>query len=172
MGLRRNTIAISVVLVATLCSGCVHYGKKEIEDVSRYTKLEEGKSAKKDIYETLGQPHNVQYQADTCRWDYYSIDTRPSAWTYVPIIGLLLSGTAADIYNKRLWFDENDTLINLETVEYSKYVNSYIGIGENIGDIATSKAHKRVENEMAKYGWTYDDSPAQQLRGFEVLTDE
>lgn len=169
---RRGRILafLGVGFAFVLLSGCTHFGDQRIEDGSRYVDLE-GESTKKDVFMEFGHPLDVRYEQDVSRWDYYSVETRPSAWNFVPILGIFLSGTVANIQHARFWFNEDDQLLNAETDQFSGYTNTWTGLGELVGDLSTNKAHERVAAEMNRYELTYDSENAKKLRDFAAFVD-
>lgn len=147
-----------------LLSGCMTVGNRNIDNVGSYLSLREEKSTKANVYEVFGQPHDVRSTTDgESLWVYYKIYSRPSAWSYVPFVGLAAGGSARETTFAYFAFDLAGTLQKIQTKNDNDYENSWAGIGRAISRVSDKSQSQRVQEEMVANGFSFDDEIAKSV---------
>ena len=142
-------------------------GNKQLDDVGNYLQLREQKSTKNDVYTIFGQPHDVrQLETTDSIWVYYKIYTRPSAWTYVPIVGMVAGGSARKTTFSYFVFNESGVLQKIESKSDSDYENTWAGLGRGLSNVSDKSQAQRVEEEMIKVGKPFDAKLAKSVSSF------
>jgi len=155
--------AMLATLALILC-GCVTLGNRKLDDVSNYLQLKEQQSTKNDVYAIFGQPHDVrQLDSNDTVWVYYKVHTRPSAWTYVPFVGLAAGGSAREMTFAYFAFDQSGTLQKIQTKSGSDYENMWAGLGRGLTRASDKTQAERVQEEMAAIGKPFDLSVAKSV---------
>jgi hypothetical protein len=158
----KHILLTTVVIAGLAVSGCAsNFGTQTVNDFNRYTQLEPGETTISEIYESFGQPHQVEQIVQTSErvWTYYSIRERTNASTYVPFVGLVTGGSDVDATAAAFYFDRNDILLRSERDERSRYKNMWLALGDaatRSGDVAA------VESEMNRLGLPFDEQAARQ----------
>lgn len=156
-----KTTSIALILAAGLAlAGCAaNYGTQTVNDFNRYMQLQPGQTTSRDIFQSFGQPHQVDTITETGErvWSYHSIRERTNATTYLPFVGLVTGGSDIDATTATFYFDQSDTLLRSEREERSRYKNMWLGMADSMtgsGDVA------RIEAEMSRLGLPFDESYA------------
>lgn len=150
-----------VVILVLVAAGCVTMGNRKLDDVSNYLQLKEQQSTKANVYATFGQPHDVrQLDSGNTVWVYYKVHTRPSAWTYVPFIGIAAGGSAREMTFAHFAFDQAGTLQKIQTKSGTDYENTWAGLGRALDRMSDKTQAERVQEEMASIGEPFDPEVA------------
>jgi hypothetical protein len=160
-----NCIKLAMVAILMLvASGCVTIGNRKLDDVNNYLQLKEQQSTKANVYATFGQPHDVRKldSGDTV-WVYYKVHTRPSAWTYVPFVGLAAGGSAREMTFAYFAFDKTGTLQKIQTKSGSDYENTWAGLGRALNRMSDKTQAERVQEEMASIGKPFEADIAKRV---------
>jgi outer membrane protein assembly factor BamE (lipoprotein component of BamABCDE complex) len=146
--------ALPAAAMMVLLAGCVTYGNKTIDDPQKFLNIKEGKSTKTDVYAVFGQPHDVAYADDKshCMWIYFKVETSPTAWSYVPYIGLAAGGTNEESTKVYFTFDSNQRLTRMQTTKKSDSENSWAGMARAASQGNRDGRAQHVAEEMAKIG--------------------
>jgi hypothetical protein len=142
------------------------YGNKSLDDPKKYLNVREGKSTKQDIYGVFGQPQDVDYSTDKarCLWTYFKVETSPTAWSYVPYIGLIAGGTNEDRTKVYFFFDSSGRLMRSQTKKESDSENSWAGLTRVASQGSRDDRAAHVEAEMAKIGKPFDKKAAHRVK--------
>ena len=146
--------------------GCATYGNKTLEDPTKYLNLREGVSTKRDVYAVFVQPQDVDYSNDKarCLWTYFKVETSPTAWSYVPYIGIIAGGTNEDTTKAYFFFDSDDRLIRTQTNKKSDSENSWAVMARAISQGNRDDRAVRVSQEMTKIGKPFDQKLAHTVK--------
>lgn len=151
--------------VAFVLSACTTIGNKNLDNVGSYISLRENESTKANVYEVFGQPHDVRPStADETVWVYYRIYSRPSAWTYVPFVGMVAGGAARDMTFAYFSFDTAGTLQKIMTRSDNDYENTWAGLGRAVARHSDKTPAQRVEDEMKASGFEFDPKIAKSVQ--------
>ena len=162
--LGRLFFAVAITAMAT---GCMTMGNKQLDDVGNYLKLREQQSTKSDVYAIFGQPHDVRPLEPTDSvWVYYKIYTRPSAWTYVPIVGMVAGGSARETTFSYFVFNDSGVLQKIESKSDSDYENTWAGLGRGLSNLSDKSQAQRVQDEMTKADKPFDAKLAKSVSSF------
>ena len=159
-------LLFAVLAVGATLSSCQTYGNRSIDDPRKFLNLEQGKSTKQDVYGVFGQPQDVNYSTDGSRsmWTYFKVEASPTAWSYVPYLGLLAGGTSEDITKVYFFFDSRDTLIRMQTNKKSDSENSWVTLGRMASQGNRDDRAAHVSTEMAKIGKPFDAKAAHDVK--------
>lgn len=161
---------VMVAILTLVACGCVTMGNRKLDDVNNYLQLKEQQSTKADVYRIFGQPHDVrQLDSDDTAWIYYKVHTRPSAWTYVPYVGLFAGGSARETTFAYFAFDQAGTLQIIQTKSGSDYENMWAGLGRGLTRASDKTQAERVQGEMVAIGKPFDPKVAKSV---EALRDK
>ena len=157
---------VLVPLIAVTFVGCATYGNKSLDDPKKYLNIREGNSTKMDVYKVFGQPHDVDYSNDGAQsmWSYFKVETSPNAWTYVPYLGLLASGTNEESTKVYFTFDSNQRLTRIQTAKKSDSENSWAGIARIASQGNKDERAAHVAAEMTKIGKPFDKKLAHKVK--------
>lgn len=165
----KNTL-LRVALLCVFICGCTTMGNKKLDDVNSYLQLKEQKSTKLNVYEIFGQPHDVRkIESGDVVWVYYKIYVRPSAWTYVPFVGLAAGGSARDTTFTYFVFDSSAILQKINAKSDKDYENMWAGLGRNISNASDKTQAQRVQDEMTALELPFDQDIAKSVS---ALRDE
>ena len=139
-------------------------GNRKLDNVGNYLSLQEHQSTKSDVYNPFGQPHDVRkLDPQGVLWVYYKVHTRPSAWTYVPFVGLAAGGSARDMTFAYFAFDDSGVLQRIESKNVSDYENTWAGLGRAISRVSDKTQAERVKEEMILIGKPFDEKIAKSV---------
>lgn len=163
---------IGCIVASSLLSGCAsNIGNRQINDIGRYMSLEKGKSDKRTVYATFGQPHDVIYRpSGDSSWEYYYSKATVSGASFIPFVGLVAGGLNTDTTISRMLFDSSGIFEKVETQSYVNYINQWAGIAESTNELLTDTKHLRVEPEMQKLGFIFDPAVAKSVKDIGVVT--
>ena len=167
----KSTNKIVLVLCALVAlSSCTTMGNKKLDDVSNYLTLREQQSTKADVYGNFGQPHDVRgMDSGSVVWVYYKIHTRPSAWSYVPFVGMVAGGDARESTFAYFAFDSTGVLQKVHSKTGTDYQNMWAGLGRAIYRASDKTQGQRVHEEMDRLGRPFDEKIAKSVS---ALRDE
>ena len=155
------------VLLTSACS--YTHGATRMTGVGAATELQPGVSRAVDLHQWLGQPHDVRTIDEEHRvWVYYRVHSRTSAWTFVPIVGLVAGGSAKTETSVGYFvFNEEDVLIRIAGSDESQsYTNMWSEVGTAVQRHRNHAPRLRVEAEMTRLSLPYDDRLARRMAGF------
>lgn len=158
----KGLMILALWSVLALATGCTTVGSTRLDDAGSYQDLRPGESTKRDVYAVFGQPHDVRYSdaaAAMSMWVYYKMHTRPSAWSWVPYVGLFAGGSAWDITTARFTFD-GDRFVDMSTNHVSDYENSWAGLVRDVSAAGIDTRSAWVRAEMLKLGMPFDEELA------------
>lgn len=156
-----------VCLVAlALLAGCVTVGSTKLTNVNNFLKLKEHQSTKLDVHKVFGQPHDVRSPdtGDTV-WVYYEVHSRPSAWTFVPYVGLAAGGSVQKKTFAYFDFNKSGVLQKMITSSDKGYDNIWPNLGHALSNIHDNSQAERVHDEMTKIGEPFDTKLAKKVAG-------
>jgi outer membrane protein assembly factor BamE (lipoprotein component of BamABCDE complex) len=159
-----NLIALSIIPLLTLSSCSVNQGNNSIKDFGRYSSLQKGNSTKKEIYNTFGQPHDVNAVSSSSRWTYYNLQSSMSGASFIPFIGLIAGGTNDQITTAEFFFTSQGKLQNYSTSEKTKFTNSFVGSVQGIASHLSDNQSNRVQTEMERLALPFDKLEARKAR--------
>jgi hypothetical protein len=159
-----NLVILSIISLLTLSSCSVNQGNNAIKDFGRYSSLQKGSSVKKEIYNTFGQPHDVNYVSSSSRWTYYNLQSTMSGATFIPFIGLIAGGTNDQITTAEFFFTSQGKLQNYSTSEKTKFTNSFVGSAQGIASHMSNNQANRVQTEMERLELPFDKLEARKAR--------
>ena len=94
--MRTNTI-LALLMSATILSGCASTaGSQSINNEksqSLNSKLIKGRTIKTDVLSQFGEPTSKNIDSNEEIWLYSSVNSKMSAMTYIPIVGIFSNGT-------------------------------------------------------------------------------
>ena len=94
--MRTNTI-LALLVSATILSGCASTaGNQSIKDETSQTlsiKLIKGRTTKTDVLSQFGEHTSKNIDSNEEIWLYSSVNSKMSAMTYIPILGIFSNGT-------------------------------------------------------------------------------
>ena len=158
---------LAVLLIVSSCA--TNFGASQTQDFGRYLSVKEGESSKTDIFDTFGQPGDVNYfENSESVWVYYAVSMTISGATYIPIVGLFAGGNNSNTQISKFFFDPNGILIKVETASKTQYVNQWVGMGSVF---SSNDYVKRIENEMAKLELPFDQFKAIEIKGTHSIVD-
>jgi hypothetical protein len=165
-------VLLPVFTLALLCN-CATIGNKSIDDPKKLVNIREGVSHKEQVYASFGQPSEVDYSQDHAQsvWTYYKIDTSPTAWSYVPYIGVIAGGINKDTTQVSFFFGSGGKLFRMQTGKTSDSINSWVGIAKETSHTrqeARRATIARVEQEMQRLEKPFDSKRAKQVASFVV----
>jgi len=167
MQLNKIIGLFAVLLIISSCA--TNYGASQTQDFGRYLSVKEGESSKTDIFDTFGQPGDVNYfENSESVWVYYAGSMTVSGATYIPIVGSFAGGNNSNTQISKFYFDPNGILIKVETSSKTQYVNQWVGMGSVF---SSNDYVKRIENEMAKLELPFDQSKAIEIKGMHSIVD-
>ena len=144
-------LLFAAILPVALFSSCaVNQGNTSIQDFGRFAELERGKSTKRDVYKGFGQPHDVSYASQNSQWTFYNTQSTTSAASFIPFVGLVAGGLNNQITTADFFFNKKDVLQRYSTSQRTKFVNSFVGVAQGVGSLASNKQSNRVKAEMDK----------------------
>jgi hypothetical protein len=163
--MKRCPLLLPTLMAGLIC-GCATYGNKALDDPHKYLNVREGMSTKQDICRVFGQPHDVEYSDDRerCMWSYFKVESSPNAWTFVPYLGLLASGSNEDITKVFFIFGPNQRLIKTQTNKTSDSENSWAAMGRMVAQGNRDDRASRVAAEMAKIGKPFNKKVAHNVK--------
>lgn len=109
----RWTFPLLFFFSLLLLSACVQtFGSPQLVDYERFTRLEENKSRKNDVYALYGQPHQVSYSSDKSEigWHYYYIGAELHPLSATPLLNTLIAGMDTRVLRTSFIFDETSVL--------------------------------------------------------------
>ena len=167
MQLIRILGLFSVLLIISSCAS--NFGASQTQDFGRYLSVKEGESSKTDIFDTFGQPGDVNYfENSESVWVYYAVSMTTNGATYIPIVGLFAGGSNSNTQISKFYFDPNGILLKVETSSKTQYVNQWVGMSTAF----TSNDYAvRIENEMAKLELPFDQFKALEIKGMHFIVD-
>src|SRR5699024_5322700 len=128
--------------------------------------LKEHQSTKFDVYNVFGQPHDVRNpQTGDTVWVYYEVHSRPSAWTFVPYVGLAAGGSVEKKTFAYFDFNKAGVLQKMITSSNKGYENMWPGLGHALSNIHDKSQAERVHDEMNKIGKPFDAKLAKKVAG-------
>jgi outer membrane protein assembly factor BamE (lipoprotein component of BamABCDE complex) len=164
MRLRQLLLLSASAGLCIALSGCFTVGNKKLDDVNSYLVLKEQQSTKSDVYNVFGQPHDVRsLDSGDSVWVYYKMHTRPSAWTFVPIVGYAAGGSARQMTFAYFVFNQPGTLQKIETKSGSDYENMWAGLGRGVSRFSDKTQAQRVHDEMDRLGKPFDEKVAKSV---------
>lgn len=167
MQLNKIIGLFAVLLIISSCA--TNYGASKTQDFGRYLSVKEGESSKTDIFDTFGQPGDVNYfENSESVWVYYAGSMTISGATYIPIVGLFAGGNNSNTQISKFYFDPDGILIKVETSSKTQYVNQWVGMGTVF---SSNDYVKRIENEMAKLELPFDQFKAIEIKGMHSIVD-
>ena len=167
MQLNKIIGLFAVLLIISSCA--TNYGASQTQDFGRYLSVKEGESSKTDIFDTFGQPGDVNYfENSESVWVYYAGSMTISGATYIPIVGLFAGGNNSNTQISKFYFDPDGILIKVETSSKTQYVNQWVGMGTVF---SSNDYVKRIENEMAKLELPFDQFKAIEIKGMHSIVD-
>ena len=167
MQLIRILGLFSLLLIISSCAS--NYGASQTQDFGRYLSVKEGESSKTDIFDTFGQPGDVNYfENSESVWVYYAVSMTANGATFIPIVGLFAGGSNSNTQISKFYFDPNGILLKVETSSKTQYINQWVGMSTAF----TSNDYAvRIENEMAKLELPFDQFKALEIKGMHVIVD-
>ena len=170
----RHALLISSVLFSVLFSSCAtNVGNPNVNDFGKLMEVEKKVSTKNDIYDSFGQPHDVNYIAnDDSMWTYYHTKMTMSGATFVPFIGLVAGGNNADTSVMDFYFDKNDVYQKLSRSNSTKYINQWVGLAKGVKELATDEKHVRVAAEMEKLNLPFDEKVAKSVKDIGIVAEQ
>ena len=157
----------AVVIFISSCA--TNYGSSQTQDFGRYLSVNEGVSSKVDIFDSFGQPGDVNYfENSESVWVYYAVSMTTSGATYIPIVGLFAGGSNSNTQISKFYFDSNNILLKVETSSKTQYVNQWVGMSTAF---SSNDYAQRIENEMAKLELPYDQFKALEIKGMHSIVD-
>jgi hypothetical protein len=151
------------VLACVALGGCATVGNRQLDDVGNYLSLHEQQSTKDDVFGTFGQPHDVRAADGSVVWVYYKLHTRPSAWTYVPFVGMAAGGSAREMTCAYFAFDAAGVLQKINSKTGTDYENQWAGIGRAVYRVNDKSQAQRVREEMDRLGRPFDEKLAKSV---------
>lgn len=162
----RNIFKAFCVLLLSVLAGCVTVGSNKLDDVNNFLKLKEQQSTKIDVYRIFGQPHDVRTPgAGDTVWVYYEVYSRPSAWTFIPYVGLAAGGSVQKKTFAYFDFSKSGVLQKMITSSDKGYENMWPGLGHALSNIHDKSPAQRVREEMQEIGKPFDESLAKRVSG-------
>tara|TARA_B110000003_G_scaffold268924_1_gene299177 strand:+ start:859 stop:1377 length:519 start_codon:yes stop_codon:yes gene_type:complete len=156
-------------LVLFISSCATNFGSSQSQDFGRYLSVEEGVSSKVDIFDSFGQPGDVNYfENSESVWVYYAVSLTTSGATYIPVVGLFAGGSNSNTQISKFYFDSNNIVLKVETSSKTQYVNQWVGLGTAL---SANDYAQRIENEMAKLELPYDQFKALEIKGVHSIVD-
>ena len=159
--MKKIAIAAALAAVALGASACAtNVGTQTVNDFGRFQQLENGKTTKVQVHTIFGQPHTVNYIAQTGEsvWQYYQVTSRMNPTTFIPFVGLATGGNDLDITRADFFFSSDDVLLRSQREQRSKYQNQWVGLGDAL---TRSGQVDAVASEMDKYDLPFDRREAQ-----------
>jgi hypothetical protein len=153
-----------------MMAGCAtNVGTQTINDFGRYQQTQPGVTTKRELHGIFGQPHEVRAieQTGESVWSYYQIRSQMNAMTLVPFVGMVAGGDDRDITRADFYFDPNGVLLRSQREERTRYVNSWLQLGDALtpsGQVAA------VEAEMTALALPFDREEAERMAGYADLS--
>lgn len=167
MQLSRIIGFFGVIIFISSCA--TNFGSSQTQDFGRYLAIKEGTSTKVDIFDSFGQPADVNYfENSESVWVYYAVSMTVSGATYIPLIGIFAGGNNSNTQISKFYFDSNNTLLKVETSSKTQYVNQWVGMGTVF---SSNDYVQRIENEMAKLELPFDQYKAMEMKGVDSIVD-
>lgn len=167
MQLNKVLGLFAILFIISSCA--TNYGSSQTQDFGRYLSVKEGESSKVDIFDTFGQPGDVNYfENSESVWVYYAGSMTTSGATYIPVVGLFAGGSNSNTQISKFYFDPNGILLKVETSSKTQYVNQWVGMGTVF---SSNDYTKRIENEMAKLELPFDQFKALEIKGMHSIVD-
>jgi len=167
MQLNKVLGLFAILFIISSCA--TNFGSSQTQDFGRYLSVKEGESSKVDIFDTFGQPGDVNYfENSESVWVYYAVSMTTSGATYIPVVGLFAGGSNSNTQISKFFFDPNGILLKVETSSKTQYVNQWVGMGTVF---SSNDYTKRIENEMAKLELPFDQFKALEIRGMHSIVD-
>ncbi|SUS03314.1 putative Lipoprotein [uncultured Defluviicoccus sp.] len=152
---------VAAVVLGCLLGGCTTVGSESAADPAPFASLTPGRSTKAQVFERVGQPHDVAYlPSGESVWSYYRVSTRVNAMSLIPVVGWVAAGNDTDVNVASVFFDDRQSYEKVEVTAHSAYQNSWAGLAK----IASQHGEKaRVEAEMKKVGLAFDAKLASEM---------
>ena len=167
MQLNKVLGLFAILFIISSCA--TNFGSTQTQDFGRYLSVKEGESSKVDIFDTFGQPGDVNYfENSESVWTYYAVSMTTSGATYIPVVGLFAGGSNSNTQISKFYFDPNGILLKVETSSKTQYVNQWVGMGTVF---SSNDYTKRIENEMAKLELPFDQFKALEIKGMHSIVD-
>lgn len=90
--MKKIIIAVLVSLSLVGCSSTGNQSLKNENQESVKTKLVKGKTTKQDVLSAFGEPDNRMVADGEDRWFYTMYNSQMKATSFIPIVGVLLTG--------------------------------------------------------------------------------
>ncbi len=157
------------LLIFFISSCATNFGSSQSQDFGRYLSVKEGVSSKVDIFDSFGQPGDVNYfENSESVWVYYAVSMTTSGATYIPVVGFFAGGSNSNTQISKFYFDSNNIVVKVETSSKTQYVNQWVGMGTVF---SSNDYAQRIENEMAKLELPYDQFKALEIKGMHSIVD-
>ena len=122
MQLSKTFGLLALLIFITSCA--TNFGSSQTQDFGRYLSVKEGISSKSDIFDSFGQPGDVNYfENSESVWVYYAVSMTMSGASYIPVVGLFAGGSNTNTQISKFYFDPNNILLKVETSSKTQYVN-------------------------------------------------
>lgn len=138
-------------------SGCMSHGNRHVSNENRVMLLREGVTTKRDAHQLIGQPHDVILLSDReAVWEYYSVQTKVSGKTLIPVYGLFGGGDNVESQTLTLIFGSDSRLHAVKRTNADHFVNTWTGLGRTMESRTANEISLRVEQEMARCDLPFD----------------
>lgn len=155
--MKKSIAAFTAALLLASCAST--YGTSEVNDFTRFTRLEAGVTTKKDIYGSFGQPHFVldDVAEGGKVWRYFQIRSKSNALSFVPVVSIVAGAEKADIVTVSFFFDANGAFTRVEREEEAMK-KSHLSM---LGDLSSVEdATSAIKAEMDALNLRYDRKAA------------
>jgi hypothetical protein len=171
--IRKSFILIFILSAISFSSCATNVGNPNVNDFGKLLEMEKSVSTKSDVYDSFGQPHDVDYIANNeSMWTYFHSKMTMSGATFVPFIGLVAGGSNADTSIMDFYFDNSGVYQKISRSNSTKYVNQWVGIAKGVNELATDKKHERVAEEMKKLNLPFDKEVANSVKDIGIVSDQ
>lgn len=124
--MKTNTI-LALLMSVNILSGCASTaGVQSINNetsLSLNSKLIKGRTTKTDVLSQFGEPTSKNIDSNEEIWLYSSVNSKMSAMTYIPIIGIFSNGTDMKTKSLTITF-RNEKLYSWSLLEGNSSVHN------------------------------------------------
>ncbi len=150
----KTIVLFLAIGCGAITGGCsLTYGNAKLADLNTLKVLKKGEATKFDVYDQLGQPHDVSYarSSQLCTWEYYWTNMSMSLRTFIPYAGYVIGGYNTDTTNTKFIFDQNHTMVDLRYTKDRRHINTWSTIGWLVNRSEQTSRADRVNHEMEIY---------------------
>lgn len=160
--MKNNITAIALLCLGIAISGCTSMGTSALKDQTTFVGFKVGATTRNDVYQKLGQPHDVTTFLGRNGWRYISADTNPEPGMFVLGVifwPLALAGqNQYDVTQVDFFFDTEGKLLDsvVRKAQISKGISS---VTDALSD-QQKQVIDRIKAEMSQIDRRFDEDAA------------